>query len=373
MKRNIKEYFEDKKVFLTGHTGFKGSWMSQYLLNLGANVIGVSKDVPTKPSMFETLELESRLINIKDNIINHGKIKDIMIEYNPDIIIHLAAQPLVRKSYLDPVETYQTNIMGTISILESIRKLNMAHKDENKVFLNITTDKCYENKEQNYSYSEDDPLGGYDPYSSSKACSEIVTSAYRRSYFNNGDCNSRINVATARAGNIIGGGDWSEDRLVVDCVKSLVSDEKIVIRNPQAMRPWQHVLDGLFGYLTLITHMIDMYCENDASSNSENIFNSAWNFGPKDENIENVESLVKKLIDFWGNGDYVVKNDDKFHESILLKLNINKSLSFLDWKPILSLDESVKFTVDWYKEYYFNNADMLEFTNKQIKNYTKKT
>lgn len=359
MLKEFKNYFQDKKVLVTGNTGFKGSWLTQILLNLGASIIGFSNDIPTNPSLFKILELEKYIKNINGDVRNYKSFRNVILENNPDIIIHLAAQPLVRYSYIKPVETYQTNILGTVNLFESLRNLN----HQNKIVLNVTTDKCYENKEKNYSYNESDPLGGHDPYSSSKACSEIVTSAYRRSFFSD----NSLSIATARAGNVIGGGDFSQDRLVVDCIKALHNEEDIIIRNPTALRPWQHILEGLSGYLTLIKHMIQE--KNDKNGID---YNSSWNFGPFEKDITDVEFLVKTLILYWGYGGYEVQNDNKFHEANLLKLDISKSLKYLDWKPLLNFDESLENTVQWYKEYYLNNGDMHDFTNKQIKEYFKK-
>ncbi|KZX16068.1 CDP-glucose 4,6-dehydratase [Methanobrevibacter cuticularis] len=387
MIKRFKDYFQDKKVFVTGHTGFKGTWLSNWLFNLESEVIGFSDKIPTNPSMFDILGLENYIKHIKGDITNFNTLNNVILENNPDIIIHLAAQPLVRKSYNEPIETYQTNVMGTINLLESLRNLSHHYENESKVVLNITTDKCYDNKEENYAYKETDPLGGYDPYSSSKACSEIVTSAYRRSFFNsnsnNNDHISKIAISTARAGNVIGGGDWSADRLVVDCVRSLSLDETIVLRNPHAIRPWQHVLEGLTGYLTLICHMIDGNNNNDNKNynseynskyndNHEIDYNSSWNFGPYHEDIVDVEHLVNRLINNWGSGKYIVESDNKFHEANLLELDISKSLSYLSWKPKLSFEESVQITVEWYKEYYSDKNNMIDYTNKQIENYTKK-
>jgi CDP-glucose 4,6-dehydratase len=249
--------------------------------------------------------------------------------------------------------------MGTVNLLESIRN-NNSTKD--KAILNVTSDKCYKNKEKNHAYAENDILGGHDPYSSSKACSEIVTSAYRRSFF----INSNITIATARAGNVIGGGDWSKDRIVVDCMNALSKDEKIIIRNPGSLRPWQHVLEALTGYLTLLTHMIDPNKYNDSAID----FNNSWNFGPYSENIVDVETLVKEIIYNWGDGEYYIEPNNKLHETMLLKLNINKSLENLDWKPKLNFKKSIQMTVEWYKKFY-NNEDMIKVTNNHIKNYLK--
>ena len=357
MMKKFKNCFQDKKIFVTGHTGFKGSWLTAFLLNMDVKVIGFSNDIPTNPSMFEILGLKSQIDYIIGDVRDYSKFNEAITQYNPDIIIHLAAQPLVRKSYISPVETYETNVMGTVNLLESLR-INNSFKKK-KFLLNVTSDKCYENKEKNYAYNENDSLGGHDPYSSSKACSEIVTSAYRRSFFTD----SNISIATARAGNVIGGGDWSKDRIVVDCVNALVKNETIVIRNPSALRPWQHVLEALTGYLILLTHMI-----ND-NNDSCVYFNSSWNFGPYSESIVDVETLVKEIISNWGDGEYIVESNDTLHEAILLELDINNSLNYLEWKPKLTFNEAISMTIEWYKQFYYNEEDMLKCTNNQIKNY----
>lgn len=385
--KKFRNYFQDKKVFITGHTGFKGSWLTNWLLNLESNIIGFSNEIPTNPSMFETLDLKNQIIDIRGDLRNYTVLSEAIIENKPDIIIHLAAQPLVRKSYIDPVETYTTNIMGTVNLFESIRKIKNRSKDKEIIILNVTSDKCYENKEKNYRYKESDSLGGYDPYSSSKACSEIITAAYRRSFFNM-SFNSKISISTARAGNIIGGGDWSEDRLVVDCINSLATGEKIVLRNPKAIRPWQHVLDGISGYMELVCHMIenkhqynqkyDKYknknnYKNNISTDENNAsYSNSWNFGPYPENVANVEYLVKEIISNWGSGHYSIESDNNFHEANLLELDISKSLKNLEWQPKLNFKESIKITIDWYKEFYHNQGDMITFTNRQIKDYIKK-
>jgi CDP-glucose 4,6-dehydratase len=363
MIKKFKNCFQDKKILITGHTGFKGSWLTAFLLNLGAEVIGFSNDIPTDPSMFEILDLKSNINHIIGDVRNYSQLNNVINQHNPYVIIHLAAQPLVRDSYLHPVDTYETNVMGTINLLESLRNnKSMAEK----FILNVTSDKCYENKEESHAYNENDSLGGHDPYSSSKACSEIVTSAYRRSFF----INSNVSIATARAGNVIGGGDWSKDRIIVDCINALVKDESIILRNPAALRPWQHVLEALTGYLTLLTHIID---QNNGDNDSFVDFKSSWNFGPYHESVVDVETLVKEIISNWGDGNYIVESDDVFHEAVLLELDINKSLNYLDWKPKLTFKEAIEMTTDWYKQFYNNDnkEDMLKFTNDQIKKYLK--
>ncbi|WP_413827260.1 CDP-glucose 4,6-dehydratase [Methanobrevibacter sp. UBA313] len=368
MKKGMGNYFKDKKVFITGNTGFKGSWLSQFLLNFDAEIMGFSNCIPTEPSLFNILNLESNITNITGDIRDYDFLNETICEFNPDIIFHLAAQPIVRLSYQKPVETYETNIMGTVNLLESVRNLSKKYPSEKKIVLNITSDKCYENKEQKMGYVETDCLGGYDPYSSSKAGSEIVSSAYRNSFFKNNNSDkkfenkSNVSLSTARAGNVIGGGDWAQDRLLTDCVESIVKDEEINLRYPNALRPWQHVLEAICGYSTLVQSM----------SESEK-YVGAWNFGPKEENIVNVETLVKNVINNWGKGTYTVENKNQPHENSLLKLNINKSLNNLDWSPVLDFKECVKWTIDWYKNYYDNNEDMIKFTDKQIKEYIKKS
>jgi CDP-glucose 4,6-dehydratase len=271
----------------------------------------------------------------------------------------MAAQALVRKSYLEPLKTYETNVMGTVNLLEAVRATESI-----KTIINITSDKCYENKEWNYGYRENDPMGGHDPYSSSKGCSELVTAAYRDSFFNKDNYSThKVSLASVRAGNVIGGGDWAEDRLLPDCIMSLVENKEIIIRSPRSLRPWQHVLDALNGYLKLAIHMMK---QGDK-------FNEAWNFGPTEGNIISVEELVNKIIDFWGSGTYAIKKTDNLHEATLLKLDINKAMFLLNWKPVLSIDESLQSTIDWYKSYYSNNMDMMEFTINQINLYQKKS
>lgn len=379
MYKFFKDHFQDKKVFITGHTGFKGSWLTAVLLKLGAKIIGFSDKIPTNPSLFDILNLKSNISHIIGDIRDFNNLNTVIKDNNPDIVFHLAAQPIVRRSYKYPMETYQTNVMGTVNLLESIRNLAKSRLNESKTVLNITSDKCYENEEWIYGYREHDKLGGYDPYSSSKACSELVTAAYRNSFFyrntninkdnskfknnyissKNIDNLSKIYLSTARAGNVIGGGDWAEDRILADSINALISKKPISLRNPKALRPWQHVLEAIYGYLDLTAAMED---------NLEYI--GSWNFGPREENIVDVETLVKEIINVWGIGEYKIETNQILHENHLLKLDISKSLYYLNWKPQLDFKKSVKYTVDWYKELY-EHSDMFEITNKQIENYFK--
>lgn len=358
MNDKFENYFRGKKVLITGHTGFKGSWLTTWLLDLGAQVTGYSKKPPSNPSMFEILELEEKIDHINGDIRDFNHLKNVIETHEPEIVFHMAAQALVRKSYFDPKYTYEVNVMGTVNLLEAIRSTESV-----KTVINVTSDKCYENKNWVYGYRENDPLGGYDPYSSSKGCSELVTSAYKNSFFNPSLYKESHEVAlsSVRAGNVIGGGDWAEDRLVPDCINSLAQNKTILIRSPQSKRPWQHVLDALYGYLTLCCSMID---------NGQK-FSQEWNFGPEETSVISVEELVKKMISIWGSGDYKLTNLQGLHEASLLKLDISKAQYYLNWNPILSLDEALQNTVSWYKNYYSGENNMYFHTLSQIKEFMK--
>lgn len=346
--------YKDKVVLVTGHTGFKGSWISLWLKELGAKVIGYSLDVNTTPSLFKLCELDKEIVSIIGDVRDENKILEVIKKYNPEIVIHMAAQPLVRLSYNNPKYTYETNVIGTLNLFEAIRKHNSV-----KAIVNVTTDKCYENKEWYYGYREIDPMGGYDPYSSSKACSEILTSSYRNSFFND----KNIALASVRAGNVIGGGDWAEDRLIPDIVRNISTDKDIVIRNPKAIRPWQHVLEPLSGYLWLGALML--------SDNKK--YSQAWNFGPNDNDVISVEEVLLKATKIWGKGNYILDTNHQLHEANLLKLDISKSKFQLNWNPIYNSNEAIIKTIEWYKEYYDeNNNNMKDFTIKQIKEYIDK-
>lgn len=352
----FKNIYKKKKVLITGHTGFKGSWLTLWLKHLGAEIIGYSLEPPTSPSLFEILKLEKEIIHIIGDIRDERKLKEVFRKYQPDIVIHMAAQPLVRYSYINPKETYETNIIGTLNVFEAVKII-----DSVRVVINVTSDKCYENKEWVYGYRETDPMGGYDPYSSSKGCAEILTSAYRNSFFNPKDYGKTHNVAlaTVRAGNVIGGGDWAEDRLIPDCIKALSKKETIYIRNPKAIRPWQYVLEPLSGYLWLGALMWEY-----PTKHSE-----GWNFGPNDEDILTVEEIVKDVIRIWGVGDYKENSSNKFREAKLLKLDTSKAKSYLKWKPVYNAKTALLETINWYKTYFLDPENIYDFTVKQLLKY----
>ena len=326
--------FRGKKVLVTGHTGFKGSWLSIWLNELGAEVIGFALDPYTEKDNFVKTGLKDRIIDIRGDVRDYKKLLKIIKEYEPEFVFHLAAQSLVGYSYTYPRETYLTNIMGTVNLLEAARRNKKV-----KVLINVTSDKCYQNRETVKGYVENDRLGGFDPYSSSKACSEIITEAYRNSYFKNNDNNT--SVATVRAGNVIGGGDWAENRLIPDCVRALNKNRKIEVRNPDAVRPWQFVLDSLRGYLLLAEKLYKNPHE----------YSGAWNFGPLENSIITVGELVDKFVEKWGSGSWhTTKKREKFHEAKILKLNTEKSKKYLNWIPLIDINDALTFTANWYKK-----------------------
>lgn len=344
--------YNDKRVFLTGHTGFKGSWLALWLTKLGAKVCGYSLAPNTKPSMFEELNIKNRISkSIIGDILDYEKLQAEMKTFEPDIVFHLAAQPLVRLSYAEPILTYKTNVIGSLNVLEAAR-----HTPSVKAFVNITTDKCYENKEVNRGYKEDEPMGGYDMYSSSKGCVEIMSSSFRRSFLQE---EGTYAMATARAGNVIGGGDWALDRLIPDCVRFINDGEKIEIRNPVAVRPWQHVLEPLSGYLLLGEKLLE----------EGKKFAEGFNFGPNEDSVLRVAEVAQKVCEYYGKGETVVHKRDDLHEANLLMLNIEKAEQVLGWIPTYTAEEAVKKSVEWYKHFYSQDADMYDFTMKQIKEY----
>ncbi|MTI86446.1 MAG: CDP-glucose 4,6-dehydratase [Balneolaceae bacterium] len=354
---NGRHFWNGKKVFLTGHTGFKGSWMSIWLLEMGADVTGYSVDIPTIPSLFETAGLREKLHHIQADVRDYPTLSKSVKEYQPDILIHMAAQPLVRLSYENPRETYSTNIMGTVNVLEAVRETPSI-----KSTVIITTDKCYENKEWTFGYREIDPMGGHDPYSSSKGAAELVVSSYNRSFFQKTD----QLVCTARAGNVIGGGDWAKDRLVPDVVQAICQGEKVLIRNPKAIRPWQHVLEPLSGYLLLA----------QKAYNGEDI-RGGWNFGPRDEDAQNVQWVTEKIGTVWGKGKVWKKDGDEHpHEANYLKLDISKARMHLKWTPRWDADTAVEKTTLWYKDFYQNDVhsseDIYQRCLEDLKNYIDK-
>lgn len=346
-------FWRHKKVLITGHTGFKGSWLSLWLQQLGANVVGYSLEPPTQPSLFILANVAENLINIKGDVGDFNRLKATMAEHKPEIIFHMAAQSLVRYSYEQPIETYATNVMGTVNLLEAARIVGSS-----KAIVNITTDKCYENKEWQWPYRENDALGGYDPYSNSKACSELVTSAFRSSYFNTAE--RPCGLASARAGNVIGGGDWAKDRLLPDIIRSFLTQTDFVIRYPHALRPWQHVLEPLQGYLQLAESL----CLDPKK------YAEAWNFGPDEKDVKSVGWVVARAQQLW-NKDLGNKYEpnQKLHEASLLKLDSSKAKSSLDWEPRWDLETALVKTMDWYRA-YIEDEDMYKITHAQIEEYS---
>lgn len=340
-------FWRDKSVFVTGHTGFKGSWLCLMLDALGARVHGYSLPAPSDPSMFDHLNVGSMIErSTMANVNDPETLRLALMEAKPDVIIHMAAQSLVGTSYSDPTETFATNVMGTVNLLEAARCLN--HKC---AIVNVTTDKCYENKEWHWPYRENEPLGGHDPYSASKACSELVTAAYRQSFFEDTD----IFLASARAGNVIGGGDWSERRLIPDVMRAFQCQSPLEIRHPKATRPWQFVAEPLTGYLQLAEAL---YVKGKA-------FAGAWNFGPRDDGVQTVEQVLSLIEKHFATPLPVTLQDKSFHEATLLKLDCNKAMHVLGWQPTLCLEEAVEWTSSWYRA-FFDQDDMLVFSKKQI-------
>jgi len=344
--------YKDKTVLVTGHTGFKGSWLVYWLKEMGANVIGYSLEAPTKPNHIELLKLD--IISVVGDIRDLDKLNDTFNRYKPDIVFHLAAQALVRFSYENPIETYETNVMGTLKVFEACKKADV------KAIVNITSDKAYENKEWIWGYRENDPMGGYDPYSSSKGCADLLVNSYRNSYFNTKEYKKIHNtlLASCRAGNVIGGGDWAKDRLITDIMISISQDKKVNIRNPKATRPWQHVLEPLSGYLHIGQKLLEEKVE----------FAEAWNFGPSDEGSITVEEVVKNVKKYWNKIDYEINsNPHQLHEANLLKLDCSKAHILLKWKDVWDSETTFEKTVKWYKSYYENDKTFL--TQKDLISY----
>jgi CDP-glucose 4,6-dehydratase len=355
LNKLLSNVYKNKTILITGHTGFKGGWLTLWLESMGAKVIGYSLDPPTEPSFFQETGLSSRIVDIRGDILDQPKISQIVRRYHPNFIFHLAAQPLVRASYKNPLETFNVNVMGTVNVLESIRLSEIP-----LVCVCITSDKCYENKEWDYAYRENDPMGGHDPYSGSKGAAELVVASYRKSFFESNGSKPSCALSTARAGNVIGGGDWAEDRIVPDCVRSLVDGKTIKIRNSKAMRPWQFVLDPLFGYLWLAYKMKEKPSE----------YSGAWNFGPYYSNNVDVRTLTEKIILEWGVGKWESTTwNNNLHEADFLKLDIAKSVTRLGWKPIYGIDEAIRKTIEWYRTDYDGVEDMYKFSLGQIETY----
>ncbi len=348
------DFWNKKKVFITGHTGFKGSWLSILLNSLGSEVFGYALKPNTEPNLYYEAKVNKIAESVYGDINDLDTLSSSLTEIKPDIVLHLAAQPLVRESYNDPVTTYKTNAIGTVNILESVRSSSSV-----RAFLNITTDKCYENKEWVWGYRENDPLGGHDPYSASKACSELITSSYAKSFFNN---DSAPGIATARAGNVIGGGDWSNDRLIPDIFKSFEKNKPLIIRNPKSTRPWQHVLEPIYGYMLLIENLW----------NNKNNFSGSYNFGPFSEGEKDVLFIVKNLYEQLGMKDswIIDENTKNPHEANYLKLDISKAMALLNWVPKLSIEESLTRTVEWYINWK-SNKDAHDLCLQEIDKFLK--
>lgn len=346
------DFWSGKRVFLTGHTGFKGSWLSLWLQSLSAQVHGLALTPPTTPNLFiEAQVAQGMASSTLGEIRDLSTVKQAMQAAQPDIVIHMAAQPLVRLSYDEPVETYATNVLGTVHVLESAR-----HTPSVKAIVVVTTDKCYENKEWAWGYRENEPMGGHDPYSNSKGCAELVTSAYRNSFLQN----SGISVASARAGNVIGGGDWAADRLVPDILRAFEVNQPVIIRNPHATRPWQHVLEPLSGYLTLAEHLY-----TDGQS-----FAEGWNFGPKDDDVQSVQWIVEHMVQKWGNGaSWQQDGGVNPHEARYLKLDISKAKARLSWKPRWQLADALAHITSWHQA-WLAHEDMHQLCLGQIRQYT---
>lgn len=349
-------FWKGKKVFITGHTGFKGAWLSLWLYSMGAEVTGYALNPPTEPSLFDLCKIDKLVKSTIADIRDANLLSKAILEAAPEIVIHMAAQSLVRDSYKQPVDTYAINVMGTVNLLESVRRCKSI-----KAVVNVTTDKCYENKGWIWGYRENEVLGGYDPYSSSKACSELVTAAYRNSFLNTKDYTSHgVAVASARAGNVIGGGDWAKDRLIPDCVRAILKGEKIVIRNPNAVRPWQHVLGPLSGYLTLAQKLY----ENGPR------YAEGWNFGPDDRDAKPVEWIVQRLCEKWGeDASYELDKGEHPHEAHCLKLDCSKAKVELGWAPRWGLEKAIDSITDWTKAYK-ENEDLRDKCIEQIEDYS---
>lgn len=344
------DFWRGKRVFLTGHTGFKGSWLSLWLQSMGAELSGFALSPPTDPDLFTVARVADGMASIIGDIRDYESVHAAMAAFQPEIVIHMAAQPLVRLSYSEPVATYATNVMGTVHVLEAARQLGSV-----RAIVNVTTDKCYENKEWVWGFREDEPMGGYDPYSNSKGCSELVTSAYRRSFFQSGG----IALASARAGNVIGGGDWALDRLIPDILRAVEKNQPVVIRNPHATRPWQHVLEPLSGYLMLAEKL---YVDGQGWA-------EGWNFGPHDDDARPVQWIVEHIVKAWDNGArWQLDGGQHPHEANYLKLDISKAKSRMDWSPRWKLAETLEHIITWHRA-WLAEEDMRARCLNQIQQY----
>jgi CDP-glucose 4,6-dehydratase len=350
------DFWKSRRVFLTGHTGFKGSWLAFWLVSMGADVCGYGLKPITKPNLYEALGLDLEMKSVIADIRDLTSIESAMLDFRPDVVIHMAAQPLVRYSYQSPVETYAINVMGTVHLLDAVRRI-----PDVRAVVCVTSDKCYENREWVWSYREDEAMGGYDPYSSSKGCAELVTAAYRRSYFHPDQfARHKVAIGSGRAGNVIGGGDWAQDRLVPDIVRAFAADESLTVRNPNAVRPWQHVLEPLSGYLTLAEHLW----------NQGVVFGGGWNFGPADSDAQPVRYVVSEISRLWGKGAlWQMADEENVHEAHLLRLDSSKARAGLGWRPRWTLEDALEKTVQWYREFY-DGQDVQSSTLNQIQAFT---
>ena len=350
-------FWKGKRVLLTGHTGFKGGWLSLWLQSMGAQVVGYALAPPTNPSLFEVAQVGQGMTSIIGDIRDLAQLKKVFAEHKPEIVIHMAAQPLVRYSYVEPVETYSTNVMGTVNLLEAVRSTGSV-----RAVVNVTTDKCYENREWVWGYRENEAMGGYDPYSSSKGCAELVTAAYRKSYFHSEKYKEHgVAIASGRAGNVIGGGDWADDRLIPDIMRAITGGKPVHIRNPNAIRPWQHVLEPLSGYLILAQKLFE-----DGATYAE-----GWNFGPNDEDAKPVQWIVEKLTQSWDEGaSWLLDGGDHPHEAHYLKLDCSKAKARLNWYPRWHLEEALSKIVEWQRKYH-QREHMQAVTLEQIEIYSK--
>ena len=351
-----KRFWSGKKVFVTGHTGFKGAWLSLWLQTLGAEVTGYALEPGTNPNLFSLANVASGMKSIIGDIRDLTYLRNSLVEASPEIVFHLAAQPIVLRSYEDPIETFSTNVMGTVNLLDSVRTCSSIQS-----LVNVTTDKCYENKEWTWAYRESDALGGHDPYSCSKSCSELVTESYRRSFFHaDGQRGNRVMIATARAGNVIGGGDWADNRLLPDIIRAMEKQEPIRVRHPQAVRPWQHVLEPLYGYMMLASKMYE--------SGSE--YAEGWNFGPMNSDVRSVKWIVNKAIELWGEKVPVeyAETSGQPHEANSLMLDISKACQKLKWEPVWSIDRAISEVVLWHKA-YLNGDNVRDICVKTMNRY----